>query len=88
MLDYVADQTDSYISSRPKAERKALGQFFTSRAVARQMAGMFGAPTGGSLKILDPGAGSGILSAAALDTVARRFGHVKEIDLIPSCVNL
>jgi adenine-specific DNA-methyltransferase len=84
VLDHIADQTDGYISSRPKAERKALGQFFTSKTTARHMAGMLGPPAGDSLRILDPGAGSGILSAAALDTVARRFPCVKEIDL--ACV--
>jgi len=81
MLDHVYEQTNKFISSKPKASRKALGQFFTSKAAARFMAGMFSAPVQASIKILDPGAGSGILSAAVLEAVEQRFGNVREIEL-------
>ena len=82
MLDYIIDQTDRFISSKSKVERKAFGQFFTSKATARYMAGMFGPPHKDILKLLDPGAGSGILSAALIETIEQRFSYVKAIELI------
>jgi adenine-specific DNA-methyltransferase len=81
MLDYIIEQTDRFISSKPKAERKAFGQFFTSKATARFMAAMFGIPDKDTLKVLDPGAGTGILSAAIAEAVGQQFAHVKELEL-------
>jgi len=69
MLEYVIQQTDQFIESKPKAERKAFGQFFTSMETARFMAGLFDIPQQESLRVLDPGAGSGILSAALLEAI-------------------
>src|SRR2546423_13878882 len=43
--------------------RAALGQFLTPLPVARQLAGMIG-PFGHAARILDPGAGIGVLGAA------------------------
>jgi adenine-specific DNA-methyltransferase len=81
MLDYVADQTDKFISAKSKAERKAFGQFFTSAATARFMARLFDAPQKDVLEVLDPGAGSGILAAALVETIEHRSDRVKEIKL-------
>ncbi|MDR2528437.1 MAG: Eco57I restriction-modification methylase domain-containing protein [Synergistaceae bacterium] len=81
MLDYVVEQTDRFISTKSKAERKDLGQFFTSKATARFMSGLFNIPQKETLKILDPGAGSGILSAALVEAVQCRSDRVKEIEL-------
>ena len=69
MLDSIVEQTDSYILSMPKDKRKSLGQFFTSKTTARFMAELFSIPTKGTVKILDPGAGSGILSAAIIEMI-------------------
>jgi adenine-specific DNA-methyltransferase len=82
MLDRIADLTDRFISSRPKSCRKSCGQFFTSKGTARFMAGMFSAPATDTVRILDPGAGSGILSAAAVESIELRHGRVKNVELV------
>jgi adenine-specific DNA-methyltransferase len=72
MLGHVVEQTERFIESKPKEERKALGQFFTSKAAARFMAGLFDPPRQGVVRVLNPGAGSGVLSAALVEAVERR----------------
>lgn len=66
MLDYILTQTDEYLQSMDKTQRKKIGQFFTSKATAEFMASML-INQKENLEILDPGAGSGILSAALID---------------------
>ena len=71
MLDHVAAATAEYIERMPKARRKKYGQFFTGKETAAFMAEMLDLnavrSASGSVSILDPGAGSGILSAALID---------------------
>ena len=63
----------------PKSKRKKYGQFFTSKETAVFMAGLFSILEDcTSLSILDPGAGSGILSVALLE----RLESNAEIDTI------
>ena len=81
MLDYIVAQTDRYIESKPKDERKSLGQFFTSKDTARFMAGLFSVPQKDFIRVLDPGAGSGILSAAVIEVIDKRYPIVKEVEL-------
>lgn len=71
MLKHVIDKTKEYLDSMPKTERKKIGQFFTSEETARFMADMFDFEKVGTntVTILDPGAGSGILSAALIDRI-------------------
>lgn len=68
MLEAVAEKTNEYIEQMPKKERKQYGQFFTSLATARFMANMYdfnNLPA--EVKLLDAGAGSGILACALLE---------------------
>ena len=68
ILDKVVDKTKAFLERVPKNRRKKKGQFFTSIETAEYMAGMFdlsGLPE--EVRILDPGTGSGILSAAVVD---------------------
>lgn len=66
--DFVVKTTKEYVEQMPKAQRKKMGQFFTSAGTARFMAELFEIPSEiDSISILDPGAGSGILAAAAVD---------------------
>lgn len=52
----------------PKEQRKQYGQFFTGKETAQFMAGLFTIPENtDNISILDPGAGSGILSAALIE---------------------
>lgn len=66
-LEKVIKRTDEFIEVMPKESRKKYGQFFTSKETARFMASLFDIPAGKSLTILDPGAGTGILSAALIE---------------------
>ena len=66
MLDYVVKTTEKYLNTKDKAERKKIGQFFTSADTAVFMADLLNIPQQETLRILDPGAGTGILSAALI----------------------
>ena len=81
MLDYIISQTEEYIASMPKDVRKSFGQFFTPKAAATFMAEMFDIPNKKIIKILDPGAGSGILSSALIEWINKYHRNVKEIKL-------
>lgn len=79
MIDHAYALTTEYINQMPKAQRKQYGQFFTSKETAAFMAGLFAIPEDrSSLSVLDPGAGSGILSIALLE----RLESVKTIDRV------
>lgn len=71
LIDSVFMETLKYLEEMPKAKRKAIGQFFTSVETARYMASMFVAPQKADLSILDPGSGSGILTAAIIDRLQK-----------------
>lgn len=78
-LNYVTNKTNEYIDNMPKSLRKQYGQFFTSKETASFMAGLFVLPSDKySLKILDAGAGSGILSIALIERLQEynRFNHI------------
>ena len=79
MLDFAIRATTEYIDHMPKSQRKKYGQFFTRKETAVYMSGLFEIPYGGqALSILDPGAGSGILSIALLERL-QSFSEIKEI---------
>lgn len=68
ILDFIINATVQYMEHMPKKQRKAYGQFFTSKETAQFMAGLFDVPADKTeIAILDPGAGSGILSAALIE---------------------
>jgi adenine-specific DNA-methyltransferase len=67
MLDYIVAQTEKYISNNGKADRKKIGQFFTSKETALFMADLFEIPKQKCISVLDPGAGTGILTAALVE---------------------
>ena len=78
LIDSVFEETLKYLEQMPKAKRKAIGQFFTSPETARYMASMLSVPQKAELSILDPGAGSGILTAAVVDRL-QNDSEVKQI---------
>ena len=80
MLDYVLTATEQYLSSKTKTERKKIGQFFTPAETARFMAGLFNIPQQETLSILDPGAGTGILSAALIERL-QGCPNLQQIDV-------
>ena len=72
MLEAVVVKTNEYIENMPKAQRKLYGQFFTSLQTARFMAAMYDFTKLSSyVKVLDAGAGSGILACALLERLAQ-----------------
>ena len=66
MLKETCISTIEYIGSKNKAERKKIGQFFTSGSAAEFMGGLLNIQND-TVRIADPGAGTGILAVAALD---------------------
>ncbi|MCD7788868.1 MAG: Eco57I restriction-modification methylase domain-containing protein [Firmicutes bacterium] len=81
MIDYVVQATTEYIEHMPKTLRKKYGQFFTSKETALFMADLFAVPQQSTISILDPGAGSGILSVALIERL-QSTKHIKEIKLV------
>ena len=68
ILDAVTAKTKEYLETMPKTVRKKKGQFFTSLETAVFMADLFNLDRlQEDVSILDPGAGSGILSAAIIE---------------------
>lgn len=67
MINEIYRSTVNYIDTVSRDQRKKIGQFFTPVETAIFMASLFHVPDQGNLAILDPGAGSGILTAAVLD---------------------
>lgn len=80
MLSYILNKTKSYIEQMPKERRKKYGQFFTSPETAMFMSNLFTIPDNKYIKILDPGAGSGILSAALIETLQNK--NFENIELV------
>lgn len=67
-LNTAYDVTASFVESIPKKERKKYGQFFTSRKTAEFMASLFSIDfTKPELKLLDAGAGTGLLATALVE---------------------
>ena len=82
MLKTVIENTNEYLSLVDKEERKNIGQFFTCESTARFMASLFDfSSVGKNVRILDPGAGSGILSAAILEELEKNT-NVENIELV------
>lgn len=82
MIDFVTDTTMEYIENMPKAQRKKYGQFFTSKETASFMASLFAIPENlTDISVLDPGAGSGILSVALIERL-QGIESVKKIELV------
>ena len=81
MLEKIIELTNKYIESMPKKERKKYGQFFTSMETARFMAGLYNIPADmKKVRILDAGAGSGILSCAFIERL-EKIDNVQEIEV-------
>lgn len=77
MLDEIMKNTNEYVNSFPKEERKKYGQFFTPIVTARYMASLIHNQKG-KIRILDPGAGNGLLTAALIEKLVS-IGCVCEI---------
>ena len=83
MLREVIESTIAFVETTPKAQRKAYGQFFTTELTARFMSELFvidllHLPI---IRILDTGAGTGVLSAAIIERIFN-MGYNGSISLV------
>lgn len=82
LIDHIIHTTTEYVDQMPKAERKKYGQFFTSKETAVFMASLFDlSHSTNVLRVLDPGAGSGVLSSAIIDRIQEE-GTAREVELV------
>jgi adenine-specific DNA-methyltransferase len=63
-LDDILALQGDFLASKSMDVRKSLGQFFTGLIVSNHMASLINKPKGGAVRILDAGAGTGILTAS------------------------
>jgi adenine-specific DNA-methyltransferase len=71
LLDRAEDRRRASLATLDQDGQAAMGQFFTPVLAAQIIAALPRLPERGTLRILDPGAGSGILTAAIVDRVRR-----------------
>lgn len=79
ILDKVIEVTKKYIDTKTKNERKKIGQFFTSKETATFMASL-SKVNKSKIKVLDAGAGTGILSIALLEKLNNN-SNIEEIEI-------
>jgi adenine-specific DNA-methyltransferase len=80
MSEHLASRTEQRRKKRSAslgADRALLGQFFTPEPAAKLIASMLDLPTEGQLRVLDPGAGVGSLTAALAARCAAEAPDVK-----------
>jgi adenine-specific DNA-methyltransferase len=75
LIEHAAHLSEKYDKDHCLEDRKLKGQFFTPRKVSAYMAGLFDI-TGQSIRLLDPGAGTGNLTAAFCERVLEAKDHV------------
>ncbi len=77
-LDVVRQSLNGTTSRR---ERSKIGQFFTPAMIARYMASLF-QQVGPAVRILDPGAGAGVLFASFVEALIAREEHPLSITVV------
>lgn len=80
MLNLAVRNTKKLVREKVKDDNVRLGRFFTKKEQAALMASLPELPEKEVFRVLDPGAGTGILSAAIVERLAAE-GHVREIHL-------
>ena len=82
MLNLAVRNTSKLIREKSKSENVRLGRLFTKKNTARLMANMLKLdPSKSAYTILDPGAGTGILSAAVIEYICKNAPSCKQIFL-------
>jgi len=80
LVEYANNQTKLYCEANSISNRKLKGQIFTPPKIASFMAGLFTSQNN-KIKILDPGAGTGILVAAICDRFIQENRRDLEISI-------
>ena len=80
MLNLAVRNTNKLIREKSESQNIRLGRLFTKKDTARLMAGMLNIDEKKTVyTILDPGAGTGILAAAAIEEVCKRAPLAKQV---------
>ena len=80
MLSLAVRNTGKLIREKSKSENIRLGRLFTKKDTAALMASMLQLdPNQTVFTILDPGAGTGILAAAAIEEICKKYPACKQI---------
>ncbi|OGF56615.1 MAG: hypothetical protein A2Z21_01220 [Candidatus Fraserbacteria bacterium RBG_16_55_9] len=79
MLEVLESNRSQLSSALDPQAKVANGQFLTPSTIAAAMADMFSVPLPNEIVLLDPGAGSGILTIAFLERVARQSQAVARV---------
>ncbi len=88
IVDYAIKITDFFKNTADYSERKLKGQFFTPKQIALFMTNLFSIRKK-KIRLLDPGAGTGILSCAFCERLLKSSSGISlEIDAFESDVNL
>lgn len=88
--EYAAGLHARYSRSASEEERREMGQYFTPVAVARMMAELGSVTDAEELRVLEPGSGAAVLTAAlceALPATVKRI-HIDTYELHPSLADL
>lgn len=80
LVEYANYQTKRHCEANPVSDRKLKGQIFTPPKIASFMAGLFTSQKN-TIRILDPGAGTGILVAAVCDRIIQEKRQNLEISV-------
>lgn len=81
LISEVLINTRNFLLSQTKEKRKKIGQFFTDEQTALYMANMFDLSNSkGKIRVLDPGTGTGVLSAAFIETAIKQ--NISNIELV------
>ena len=86
LIQLVEDGSDQLRRSAGDERRKALGQYYTPAPIAEFMASLVDLPTSPDVRVLDPGAGSGILGICAARSLLERGAqsvHVVAVESDP-----
>ena len=82
MLNLAVRNTGKLVRAKSKSDNVRLGRLFTKKDTARLMAEMIEIdPKKTAYTVLDPGAGTGILSAAAVEHICKNAPECKQIFL-------
>ena len=79
MLNLAVRNTNKVIREKSKNENIRLGRIFTKKDAARLMAKFCEIPAKETIYVLDPGAGTGILSAAIVEKICRDMYDVTKV---------
>ena len=80
MLSLAVRNTGKLVREKSKSDNIRLGRLFTKKDTARLMAGMLSLDESKTVfTVLDPGAGTGILAAAVIEEICKKYSACRQI---------